>query len=681
MERIIPPERQGVVEGDEILPGYPRYRIHRGRIEMARLEGRGEDRAVTYTPLANFACTIRREVRRTDGVQEELLFELEGHTPAGPLPAVRVRAAEFSAMAWPVREWGARAIVAPGNGVRDQLRAAIQHLSNPERTTVYAHTGWVRQGADWVYLHAGGGIGREGSMEGIEVDLPPELAGFILPDPPTGEAEREAALLLLGILEVAPKRVTWPLLLYALAAPTGHPMGSVYLSGHTGARKTSLALLVQALWGHTAGHPPTNWEGTANALEALAFAAKDALLLVDDYAPTGHEGKQKELQAKAARILRNQGNATGRARMRSDGRMQPDRAPRGSLLVTGEDLPPGHSVRARCLFLELNPGEVNLAELSRLQLEAARLSEAYAAWVRWLAGRLEEVRRQVVRRMAELRLRYPAAHGRTTDALARLHAVWEAVQTYWLEVGAVTEAEANRLSLEAEAALRTVGEAQSGYQRDTDPVERFIPLLLGLLASGRAHLGNRHSAEEWPQDPERWGWQAHSGTWVPRGPQVGWVDEGGIYLEPTAAYAALNRLAMESGEPLPTPRTLWKRLGERGVIRTQERGGRVRYGVGVRIRGVTRDVVQILGPYISKTPNSPIYPNNAVLGDEKALGEIAFVGNSVFPTAGCSLDSPSEKNVVQYEKKPPVGVGVGNVGSSEEGGYEVELGESLGGPD
>lgn len=634
MVKSIPPVHQDFispVELEEVLPGHPRYRIQQGRIEMARLEGRGEHRTVVYVPLCNFACRIRREVRYTDGVQDELLFELEGSTAAGPLPSARVRSSEFAAMHWPVREWGARAIVTPGHGVKDHLRAAIQHLSAPEQATVYAHTGWVRQGGDWVYLHAGGGIGPEGSVEGLEVDLPPELSGFALPQPPTGEAEPEAHRRLLAMLEAGPRRVTWPLLLYALGAPINHPLGSLYVAGLTGARKTSLALLVQALWGHTAPHPPTNWEGTANALEALAFAAKDALLLIDDYAPTGHEGKQKELQGKAARILRNQGNATGRARMRSDGRMQPDRAPRGSLLVTGEDLPPGHSVRARCLILELTPGEVNLEALTRLQNQAAGFPLALAAWVRWLAGRLEAVRHQVRLRTGELRSCYPAAHGRTTDALARLQAVWEIVRAYWLEVGVISPAEAERFTREVEAVLHEVGEAQQGYQSDMNPVERFIPLVLGLLSSGRAHLGNRHDAQTPPAEPERWGWQARADGWVPQGPLVGWVDAQGIYLEPTAAYAALNRLAVESGEPLPTPRTLWKRLGERGVIRSQQRGGRVRYGVGVRIQGTTRDVVQIPGGVLAKTPNSPNMGQNTVLDDTKDVGRKPAVGSSVCP--------------------------------------------------
>jgi hypothetical protein len=210
-------------------------------------------------------------------------------------------------------------------------------------------------------------------------------------------------------------------------------------------------------------------------------------------------------------------------------------------------------VRARCLFLELERGDVDLKVLSRLQAEMEGLSSGFAAWVRWLAVRLAAVRQGVRERTAELRGRYPGPHGRTTDALARLHAVWEALRTYWLEVEVLDEEEAHRLSLEVEAALRTVGETQGAYQRDTDPVERFLPLLMAALSSGRVHLGNRHSAAEPPTDPERWGWawRAAEGGWTPQGAQIGWVDEAGVYLEPTAAYAALNRLAAEGGSPCP----------------------------------------------------------------------------------------------------------------------------------
>jgi hypothetical protein len=291
------------------------------------------------------------------------------------------------------------------------------------------------------------------------------------------------------------------------------------------------------------------------------------------------------------------------------------------------------------LVLELTPGEVNLEALSRMQREVHRLSLALSAWVRWLAGRLEGVRKQVRLRAAECRSAYPAEHGRTTDAVARLHAVWEVVRAYWTEIGLIDEAQAAALESEITGVLQAVAGMQAGYQQDADPTQRFIPLLLGLFSSRRAHLGNRLYAEEPPLDAERWGWlwQPTANVWAPQGPQVGWVDEQGIYLEPTTAYAALNRLATESGEPLPTPRTLWKRLGERGLIRSQERGGRVRYGVGVRIQGVTRDVLHIPGGILANSPNSPNAANNNVPDEEKPVGKNQPVGSNFSP------NSPSEE--------------------------------------
>jgi hypothetical protein len=78
-------------------------------------------------------------------------------------------------------------------------------------------------------------------------------------------------------------------------------------------------------------------------------------------------------------------------------------------------------------------------------------------------------------------------------------------------------------------------------------------------------------------------------------------------------------------------------LGERGLIRSQERGGRVRYGVGVRIQGVTRDVLHIPGGILAKTPNSPNTANNNVPDEEKPVGKNQPVGSNFSP------NSPSEE--------------------------------------
>ncbi|HEY8342694.1 MAG TPA: hypothetical protein VIK75_06820, partial [Calditerricola sp.] len=401
----------------------------------------------------------------------------------------------------------------------------------------------------------------------------------------------------------------WPLLLYTLAAPLGWSPFTLYLAGHTGARKTSLALVAQSFFGYRADHPPIGWEATANALEGAAFAAKDALLLVDDFAPTGHERQQNELKAKAARLLREQGNATGRARMRADGSMAGARPPRGSLLVTGEDLPPGHSVRARSLIIELRHGDVDLDVLTKLQkaARAGTFAKAMSAWVRYLAKDLPRYVERLRNRVVELRPEWRADHGRTTDAIARLHAAWELWRDYAMSIGALTKAEADELEASMCEAFREIAAAQAEYQRDADPVERFMSLLPAVLQSGRAHLVNADKPDEPPAEAHRWGWRKSTTTgddgrtlerWEPQGAAIGWVpknpDSEGIYLDPEASYAALNRLACEGGEPLPTARTLWKRLGERGVIGHRAEGGETRYKFKVTLGGKRLRVVHVL---------------------------------------------------------------------------------------
>lgn len=690
----------GRTGGGQVM-GQPRYKIERGQIWAARVEGRGEGQSVAYWPLGNFAAVIEREIVATDGLEAETLFEIRGYTSTGrPLPVALVKSGEFSGMNWVARHWGAEAVVLPGQSNRDHLRAAIQLLSlgGLRRATVYRHLGWTKTADGWVYLHAGGGIGAKGSVTRLEVQLGKVFEGFALPDPPTGEAEREVIPTLWDLRKVAPSRVSIPLLLYALAAPLGHSPFSLYLAGPSGSQKTSLALVIQSLWGwHEA--PPASWEATANALEAYGFAAKDALLLVDDYAPQASEQKQKELQAKAARLLRSQGNGTGRGRMRADGSLVGDRPPRGSLLVTGEDLPPGHSIRARCLFLELEKGEMNLSLLTVAQALAREgvYARALSAWLRWLAQDLDAHRARVQERMEALRPRHSSTHGRTTDALARLQATWELYRDYAAAVGV----DLSPLEGEVLEALSHVLRAQGEHLRGADPVERFGSLLFSALRMGRGHLTPvawrpGQPIEDYLNDPTRWGWryrettsghpEAH-GVWEPLGSQIGWIPDDpethGLYLDPTPTFTVLARLANESGEPLPTERTLWKRLGERGAIHIRTEAGETRYQARVRIGGNLHRVIHLAGVYISITGNSGNSGNNPVQDDTKPVPGNSFVpGNyrehypdpgtppAVFPEiTGNSQKTGNSLNHVQDETKTGV---PGVPGNTDIGGSHVE---------
>src|SRR5262249_16437007 len=112
-------------------------------------------------------------------------------------------------------------------------------------------------------------------------------------------------------------------------------------------------------------HLPGAWSSTANQLERRAFILKDALFVIDDYAPSGADAR--ELELKAARVLRAQGNLAGRGRLRADLSDRPAFPPRGLILSTGEQRPPGQSIVARLLLIEMDPGTVDLGRLTEAQ--------------------------------------------------------------------------------------------------------------------------------------------------------------------------------------------------------------------------------------------------------------------------------------------------------------------------
>ena len=92
---------------------------------------------------------------------------------------------------------------------------------------------------------------------------------------------------------------------------------------------------------------PLNFMSTANAVERFQFAAKDALLAVDDFHPTSNQREQQVMNQVADRLLRGAGNHAGRMRMRADTSLRPAYDPRSLAMASGERLPEGHSNMAR----------------------------------------------------------------------------------------------------------------------------------------------------------------------------------------------------------------------------------------------------------------------------------------------------------------------------------------------
>ncbi|MBW3628046.1 MAG: DUF927 domain-containing protein [Gemmatimonadetes bacterium] len=364
-----------------------------------------------------------------------------------------------------------------------------------------------------------------------------------------------------------------PIIAAAYRAPLGSADFSLHLTGPSGAGKTEITALAQQHFGAgmDARHLPASWSSTANSLEGQAFLVKDALLAVDDFKPAGSQYDVQRMHQQADRLLRAQGNNAGRGRMRADGSLRPAKPPRGLILSTGEDVPLGHSLRARLLVLEVGPGDVRWPRLTEAQEDAAAglYSQAMAGYVRWLAARMPIDLRA---RAAALRSGIDGAHRRTPEIVAHLLTGWHLFVEFALELDAVNASGATDLLTRAELALRIAAASQTEHQTEQEPAARFLALVTGALAAGRAHVASPIGRMPAPAEP--WGWRRREGAfeeWQPQGHRIGWLDGGELYLEPEAAYRVAQLVARDSGDSLPLSLgSLKKRLGEFGVLASRD---------------------------------------------------------------------------------------------------------------
>jgi hypothetical protein len=532
--------------------------------------------------LSNFCAQITEEVLADDGVSERSELVIEGELIGGiPLPRITVPLSRFGALDWPVQKWGTRAIVSAGLGTKDRLREAMQRLSpDVPRRRVFEHSGWrALPDLGWCFLHAGGAIGANGSIAGIEVALRGAAGHIRLPEPPTGDELRDAVRASLALLDLGPDRITVPLLaaVYRAILCDLVPADlSVFLVGPSGVYKSELAALAMQHVG--AGfdrlHLPAQWSATGNFLERIVFEFKDVPVAIDDFAPTGSQAEIARMHATADRVLRGVGNRGGRGRMNADGSLRPDYPPRGVVIATGEDAPRGHSLRARLMIVEVGPGDVDRDRLSLAQAAGRNgvFVAGLAGFVQWLAGQMEELRPQVLDQLVDFRARvqHDESHARTPDAVAHLALAWKVFLRFAVEAEALSQQGAEELFGRMWEALTEAASSQGQHQGSEEPARRFIELLGSALAGGYAHVAAPSGFA--PLIPEAWGWRdgEHLGR-QPQGTRIGWLDDDDLYLDLEAALTAAQRVGQATGSPIGvTPKTLAKRLHERGFLQSTE---------------------------------------------------------------------------------------------------------------
>ncbi|MBR1211332.1 DNA-primase RepB domain-containing protein [Bradyrhizobium sp. JYMT SZCCT0180] len=533
--------------------------------------------------LSNFTAAIIEDLKIDDGSEQVKRQFTIKYTVAGRQSIARIPADQFDSLNWVTRELGSDACITPGPQIRSHLANAIKSMDYDSRMrdTAYAHLGWRKIEGRWLYLHADGAIGTSGPVEGIRVELNGELSRFTLPTAPVADP-LSAIGTSLRMLDMAPGRITWPLLGATYLAPLGEfvPITvTLFFTGGTGTRKSAMQAIAQGhwYWEQDGKKSPANWSSTANSLEALAFRAKDALLVIDDFCPKGAVSDVQRYHQTAERIIRAQGNHAGRGRMNADGSLRTEMHPRGLLAGSGEDTPSGHSLRARNMICEISASDVDLQVLTEMQRAAGEsvLKVAMASYVRFVAT---QDKGSFKRRLSELRAeatkKVSGGHTRTPENAALLMLGVETLLAHAVSIGADIDIE--KMRREAWEALLTVGQEQDRHQRDEQPAERVMTLLQGLLSSGRAHIRNARSDHP-PKDARMLGWteKEYNDRLVlhPGGHSIGWIDADDLFLDPSATYAEIQQFAQKQGQPLAlTQGALWRRLREAGLLEPGDEG-------------------------------------------------------------------------------------------------------------
>lgn len=564
--------------------------------------------------LARFVPQVVAQVIRDDGAEITTMIKIRVTRPGGQSVEVEVPADRLPmARRWAAQAIGASAVITPMSRDEAHVATAAQYLGDDkwDTQTTYAHTGW-RSDIDgtWRFLTASGALGADGLDTSVSVDLGTDALNlYALPDPDSVDIEviRTAVRASVALLDVAPLTVTVPLLGAVYRAPLPLlPETSAYVVGPSGSLKSALSATALQHYGRglDAKHFPANWTFTANALESLANQLANVLLIVDDYAPQSADDPRR-LAVAADRIFRGAANSAGRGRLRPDGTPRPARPPKAQIAATGEDVPPGESLRARLTVATVDAGAIDVEKLTEAQQRGAAgvYALAMAQYVRYLAVILDtdascytdQLREQIAELRAELS-KAMGGHARVPEAAAGLLTGFRQFLGFAVDVGAYSMDEAAAQTEKIKAALLQVAMEQSTYTRGMSVAEVYLRALASALVSGAAHFADQETGRE-PKDPERWGWEATSGgygsAYRAKGKCVGWLSASGdVLLHPDAAYEVARDHAGRAAEPLATTKvTIHKRLKEGGHLAST--GEQERPTVRRRIAGGNKRVLHV----------------------------------------------------------------------------------------
>ena len=502
------------------------YTVKGGRMCLLKEDKDGE---IVPVPIASFTAQITGQIEDEDGART---FIVSGEAVRGGPYSLEFPAERFG------KEGELRAALEKAvgpydpvyNRMSEHLVPAIKILTTEtdlETVRRYRRTGW--KGGEFLMP------GME--PDGTRIELPDKLAYRV-----SADADQAIAMkALVDLIECVDPAISTPVLAMLLQAPIHRPAGwqneryGVFIQGRTGSLKTSFTQTAMSIYGAGFNHDRTLiklGEGsTRNAIMAYATNAHDLPLFIDNYKPNTGFGFNDLVN-----LIHNILEGGEKDRLTRAATIKEARPVHCFPIITGEDVPdhdPATLARLLLIAFEWQAGQPN-PKLAAAQMSSEELSAIGLLWLTWVcseegqriiketakflpavrdnwAATLRGIRKDMVN---ILRVATNIATNELTWSIALQHPVLgELLAPY-------SQAHGDGLRRIAENMARSTAEALEAV--------RFLAGLRELMATGQATLIERSRT---PNDVS-----LHE-----RDRMVGWRDDEGIYLLPTAALERIRK--------------------------------------------------------------------------------------------------------------------------------------------
>jgi hypothetical protein len=564
-------------KGVSVLPPY-KIKNHCLYLEGAKGKKGKKDKY-----LANYHFIVHGELKLDNGRDTEYKIKLQPVCEGKPLEAKCVSSREFKTPNFVVDNWGFKLSAATENLA--PIRKCIERQAQKAKTEVTCtHTGWRKEGGIWVYNHANGAIG---TTDDICVDLGNErLNRYSFPK--DSRFDEEIVKEFIDEWFRLPPHVSYSLIGFSFLTPLMEflrqadiaPGFIPYLVGTTGCGKSTIAALALSFFGKfDSRNLPASFRDTANSIGKVLFSIKDAPCCIDDYHPTGGNQEAGSMQKTAQAVVRDVGNGTGRGRMDRSLNLQKTFVPRGTCLMTGEDIPQiGESGLARLLFIEIQKDEVSLAVLNSLREKWESQNAFMMRYIESCIPQVEMLPERLHYLFTSFRDKIYAEttsehHGRTIETAAYIETGCTMFFEFLEQCGIVDKAKLEEIKGGLPSALTALMEAQARYLRADKPTTVFIRVLREMCQAREAWI-----QKVWMKKDE-----IDEGDILESSIDVrnkkplvgfrfskknkdGWPEEY-FHLLPDAAYREVFQFCQKQGIRFPVSQnTLWKQMAQERLI-------------------------------------------------------------------------------------------------------------------